>query len=142
MRRRHPASLQHEAETFSRRLGIKFPVDIENDLPGFKRRLFAWINRSLPSKAGRPLDDVVTRAYEMRKQGKDWQEVYRECLIEEDTPDARQLKQQRLRSAVRARAHRQRYRPKTKSAARKSTEPVLPPAASPDTDRLASYDSI
>jgi len=62
-----------------------------------------YLRKYLPSATvGRPRSAKVTRALEMRQQGKRWPEIYAE-LISGTDPDRRRAKQLRLRAAVRFR---------------------------------------
>src|SRR5437879_3121885 len=108
------SDLRRTIENFARQLRSKFRAQIERDTGQFKRNVVAMLRRSLPASPGRPRAEEVTRAALMREQGKSWQVVYSACLPLVAAPDARQLAQSRLRSAVRAR--RRRYRTRTKSS--------------------------
>jgi hypothetical protein len=95
---------------FSRRLRHEFASEIERDARGFKERAVRLLKASLPPRPGRPSTEVVTRAAEMKAQGKGWAEIYAACLSPIAAPDSRQVQQSRLRCAVRSRSNTHRRR--------------------------------
>ena len=104
---------------FAHRLRLEFAPDIERDAGEFKRRVIRLLKADLPPGPGRPRTEIVTRAAEMRTQGKTWQQVYAECLSHVvGSSDSRQLAQSRLRCAVRS---RRAVRKRRKSSGFKST---------------------
>jgi hypothetical protein len=91
-------------QEFGGLLRREFATEIERDARGFKGRVLVFLKAELPGRPGRPRAETVTRAAEMKTQGKSWQQIYAECLQESPgEPEFRQLAQSRLRSAVRAR---------------------------------------
>jgi hypothetical protein len=96
--------LPTRVRVFAHCLRIDFASDIERNAGEFKRRVIRLFKAELHPKPGRPRTEHVTRASEMRRQGKTWQQVYAECLRHViGTSDSRQLAQYRLRCAVRSR---------------------------------------
>jgi hypothetical protein len=88
----------------------KYDQEIARDLPGFREWARRKFNLLQPQqRAGRPLDENVTRAAELRLQQKTWQQIYAIVLTETKGEDA-QAAQERLREAVRARRARLRRR--------------------------------
>ncbi|SRR5712692_6295662 len=79
--------------------------EIKKNPRAFRKNLIRDLTRELSHTLqlpmGRPCKEVVTRAAEMRKQGKSWQQIY----VQHHVP---QTEQTRLRSAVRARFQRER----------------------------------
>jgi hypothetical protein len=62
-----------------------------------------YFRKYLPhARLGRPRSSDVTRALELRQQGKRWPEIYGELIPDKD-PDRRSAKRLRLRAAVRSR---------------------------------------
>ena len=96
---------------FAHQLRLEFSSDINRDAGEFKRRVIAFLKAELPPGRGRPRTMIVSRAAEMRIEGKTWQQVYAECLSHVvDGSDSRQLAQYRLRCAVRSRRNARRRR--------------------------------
>lgn len=93
----------------------KHQGEIWRDVPGFREWARRKFNLLQPQqRAGRPLDENVTRATELRLQGKPWQQIYAMVITETKGEEA-QAAQERLREAVRARRKRLRRVPTTKS---------------------------
>jgi hypothetical protein len=100
------------AQSLSSYLAVlhKHKDEISRDVSGFREWARRRFNLLQPQKrAGRPLDENVTRAMELRLQNKPWQQVYAIVLTETEGEDA-QAAQERLREAVRARRARLRRR--------------------------------
>jgi hypothetical protein len=96
-----------------RRFGVCLKRDygdqLARDPRAFKKRVVRFIRLALPPGPGRPLNDAVTRAIELRAQNTPWLVVYRACIQNFTVlgEGSRQLAMSRLRSAVRARRHLQ-----------------------------------
>jgi hypothetical protein len=87
----------------------KHKDEISCDVPGFREWARRKFNLLQPQqRAGRPLDENVTRATELRLQGKSWQQIYAIVLTETKDEDTRAMQQERLREAVTARIVRSR----------------------------------
>ena len=115
------SDLRATVRKFAARLRQRYASEIERDPRVFKRRVVFYLKRSLPPGPGRPCEEAVSKAVELRAQGKSWREIYPACLPGFAALDstARQLNQSRLRSAVRSRQTSRRRR-------RKSTR-IVPP---------------
>ena len=88
----------------------KHKDEISCDVSGFREWARRKFNLLQPQqRAGRPIDENVTRATELRLQGKSWQQIYAIVITETKGQDA-QAAQERLREAVRARRARLRRR--------------------------------
>ena len=101
-------SLDTFAHNFARRLRQEFPEAIANSPRDFKKQVIRLIRRELPPRPGRPLDEAVTRATEMRAKGQPWSTIYCQCIPGYDSldPGDRQLTASRLRTAMRTRRYR------------------------------------
>jgi len=101
--------LERTIQNFAARLRSEFRAEIDRDAPGFKRDAVRLLGAALSSGPGpgRPCIEAVTRAIELRAQGKPWQAIYAQCLPASLAGDSRQIAQYRLRCAVRSR-HRRR----------------------------------
>ena len=89
----------------------KHKDEISRDVAGFREWARRKFNLLQPQqRAGRPLDDNVTRATELRLQGTAWQQIYAIVLTEKKDDDTRAMQQERLREAVTARIVRPRRR--------------------------------
>lgn len=99
-------SLRRAVRNFARQLRADFPAEIERDPRGFRTRVLRLLRAALPVKSGRPRSEPVTRAAEMRAQGKSWRAIYAACIPLHVIGDSRILAQSRLRSAFRARRRR------------------------------------
>jgi hypothetical protein len=104
--RKQLAELRETTRRFTVELRRQFADEIEYDARSFKLRVLALVKQGLPPKRGRPCDKAVTRAVEMRAQGRDWRAIYADCIPATTAGDSRQVAQSRLRSAVRARRRR------------------------------------
>jgi len=91
-------------------LRTNFTSEIERDPRGFRMRLLRLLRFAFPVKNGRPRMETVTRATEMRRQGKSWREVYAACIAAGKVGDSLSVAQCRLRSAVRARQRTRRHK--------------------------------
>ena len=88
---------------FVQELRAEFVGEIERDPRAFRKRVIHLFRVALPVDRGRPRLETVTRAFEMRRHGKDWRVIYPACIPRDLLGDSRILAQSRLRSAVRAR---------------------------------------
>jgi hypothetical protein len=104
-----------ELRDFARQLGRNHTKHWERNPRKARELAVQCFRKYLPhARLGRPRSADVTRALELRQQGKRWPEIYSELIVDED-PDRRSAKQLRLRAAVRSRL---RY-PKRTSAGRR-----------------------
>jgi hypothetical protein len=97
--------LERAVQNFAARLRSEFRAEIDRDAPGFKRDAVRLLGAALSAgpRPGRPPSEAVTRAIELRAQGKPWQAIYAQCLTASLADDSRQIAQSRLRCAVRSR---------------------------------------
>jgi hypothetical protein len=97
---------------FVMKLQREHALEIERDARGFKRRAVSCFRRFLPPGAGRPCDEAISRADDLRGAGRPWREIYQLCVPGFSALDstARQVAQSRLRSAVRSRRNIRRRR--------------------------------
>lgn len=110
----HVLSIEQEAKRFTRRLRREFGALIQMDAKTFKKCVMSCVRRGLPPFVGRPSDDAITRAIELRKQGIPWKEIYPQCISNHAclSPAERRQAEGNLRAAKRSRknAHRRRSR--------------------------------
>ncbi len=115
-KRRRP-NLDRTMRQFAARLKRKFAGEIQQNPTTFKRRAVHSLKLNLPPGPGRPSHANVTRAVGMRDAGKNWQEIYPECIpnFANLDPASRQVARWNLRAAVRSRrnAAKRRTHPKT-----------------------------
>ena len=99
------ADLDSTTRKFAEGLRQKFAAEIARNPRAFKRSVIRILKHELPPKPGRPSDEGVTRATQMRAKGRTWPEIYPACIADYTSLDNawRQFEQLRLRSAVRAR---------------------------------------
>ena len=92
-----------ELRDFARQLGRNHAERWERDPRKARELAVQCFRKYLPhARLGRPRSADVTRALELRQQGKRWPEIYGELISDRD-PDRRIAKRLRLRAAVRAR---------------------------------------
>ena len=105
-------ALKDDIREFAARLKERYFDEIARDPRGFKRRAVHWMKRCLPPSPGRPCDRTITLALEMRRQGREWREIYPRCIERYETLDSasRQLAQLRLRDACRSRRNARKRR--------------------------------
>lgn len=93
-------NLPRTIENFAWRLRREFRAEIERDPRGFKRRTVSLLRFYLPLGPGRPCDESVTRAIEMRAVGKSWPEVYTACVPHSLAPESQPDAKSRLRAGA------------------------------------------
>jgi hypothetical protein len=103
---------QHEIEQFARRLCTLFPSEIASDPRSFKKRTIEALKRCLPPFAGRPTEQTITRAAELKAKGQDWALIYPLVISDHARLDraTKRLVESNLRSAIRARRNTRRRR--------------------------------
>jgi hypothetical protein len=109
---RRAGSLEGEVKRFAARLRREHAEEIKRDARGFKHRACGLLKRCLPPFAGRPTEDSITVAAELRKQDRPWKEVYPVVIPDYatlDTPVRRQA-ESNLRSALRSRRNARKRR--------------------------------
>jgi hypothetical protein len=101
---------------FTDSLRRSFEASILQDPSGFKKRAVRLFRLSLPPGPGRPAEELITLAEQMRAHGVPWSEVYKKCVSPDLHGGARQFAMIRLRGAVRSRRFAERRKvslPKT-----------------------------
>jgi len=120
--------LRDTVHQFATRLRRKFCNEFEQDTPAlrtFKRRVLRLLKTELPPGPGRPPEEAITLAVELRAEGKTWPEVYRACIagFDNKSADSKIVACSRLRSAARSRRNARRQR---KTRRESSAEKPLP----------------
>ncbi len=116
-------SLEREVKRFTARLLREHAEEVKRDAKGFKNRACGLFKRCLPPFAGRPTEDSITRAGELRKQDRQWKEIYPVVILNHATldPPIRRQAESNLRSALRSRRNaRRRRRQRRRSIAGKN----------------------
>jgi hypothetical protein len=84
----------------------EFESEMRRDPKTLTRMFLAALRQEIRLQPGRPRNAEITRAHDMRDQGKSWREIY-ELLISPDLPPSgRTLAKTRLRDSVRQRKRR------------------------------------
>jgi len=120
----HVLSIEQEAKRFTRRLRREFGALIQMDAKTFKKCVMSCVRRGLPPFVGRPSDDAITRAIELRKQGLPWKEIYQQCISNHAClpPAERHQTQIKLRDACRSRKNARRRRGKAQANKQKNRQ--------------------
>ncbi len=109
-------NLEREVKRFAARLRRRYAEQIQRDPRGFKKRVCSLSRRYLPPYAGRPMEETINRAAELRRQDRGWKEIYPLVIPDHSQlePAVRRQAESNLRAAVRSRrnARRQRRRGK------------------------------
>ncbi len=101
--------LQAVITEFVARLRQDFAEEQAQDQRAFERRAAKIFKKQIiSSRAGRPRNEIVTRAAEMRRQGKLWPQIFDDCLPANLERTARNMAKLQLRNAVRNRRSRER----------------------------------
>jgi hypothetical protein len=97
---------------FAARLRREHAQEIESDAKEFKHRACGLLKRYLPPFAGRPTEDSINTAAKLRKQNREWQEIYPVAIPEHATldPPVRRQAESNLRSALRSRRNARKRR--------------------------------
>ena len=104
----------------------RFPLQISQEPRQFKKKAVYYLKCYLPPGPGRPAEEAVTKAIELRKQGQDWKQIYPQCICNHSQllPAARRVAEGNLRAARRARGNAARRRKRQrKSTAGRNTRP-------------------
>lgn len=106
-------TLARTIDSFAESLRRDYAQRIARDARAFKQQVVGQLRRRLPPGPGHPPSAAVTRAVEMRAQGKPWLEIYRQCIRGFATlgQGHRELAMIRLRAAVRSRRVRHKGKP-------------------------------
>jgi hypothetical protein len=94
-------------EEFASALRREFRDDFAQDARAFRYRIIQLVRRALPLRRGRPPDETLNAAWEMRKQGKSVREVLGNLIpnFEELDLYLRYLAEKGLRQALARRDH-------------------------------------
>jgi hypothetical protein len=105
-------SLEREVKRFAARLLREHAEEVECDAKGFKNRACGLLKHYLPPFADRPTEDSITTAAELRKQSRQWKEIYPVVVLNHATldPPVRRQAESNLRSALRSRRNARRRR--------------------------------
>jgi hypothetical protein len=105
--------LEMALRRFATRLRRDYAAEIARDARGFKKDVVRLLRRELPPGPGRPPDEAVTRATNMRAKDQPWATIYCQCIPGYGSlnPGDRQLAASRLRTAVRSRRNRREQNP-------------------------------
>jgi hypothetical protein len=105
----------------------RFPLMISEDPKRFKKQAVYHLKRNLPPRPGRPMEDAISKAIEMRNQGYPWKQIYPVCIANHAVlpPAERRVAQDNLRAARRSRrnAAKRRRRRGTCPSEAKHVEP-------------------
>ncbi len=106
------ARLAQRVREFTDALRRDYGREIHRNPRAFKHQVVRLVRLGLPPGPGRPPDEAITRAIQLRERGTPWLEVYRKCIPNfADLGDGdRQLAMTRFRSAVRSRTHQRKPR--------------------------------
>src|SRR5260370_224528 len=75
--------------------GRAFGTEIEGAGRSFKRDCVCLLGEDLSPGPGRPRNEDVTLAIDLRAQGKPWQAIYAQCIPSSLADDSRQVAQSR-----------------------------------------------
>jgi hypothetical protein len=89
---------------------VDFEANILRDAHGFKKRAVSLFRLHLPPGPGRPPEELITLAQQMRAAGASWPEVYKKCIPPDADNATRQLLMTRLRTGLRSRQYARRQR--------------------------------
>jgi len=107
-----PTDLERMVSLFVKRLRVKHAEEIGSDARKFKRRVVSILRRKLPPFAGRPTEEAITRAIELRTQGCEWRDIYPQCIPGHASlpPAERRQAESNLRAGKRSRRNASRRR--------------------------------
>jgi hypothetical protein len=124
------AELDGVVSQFAAHLCRDFADEIAADPKGFKKQATHHLKRHLPPFAGRPTEDSITKAIDLRKRGNQWKTIYPLVIPNRAQLDAavRRQAESNLRAAVRSRrnAAKRRKRRQQLSAEAKPARNVPP----------------
>lgn len=122
------AKLKRSVRAYASELRAEFSREIARDERAFKKRVVRLIKDHLPPGPGRPPGQAITRAADLRRKGKTWQQIYAVCLLDAPDQNSRRIAQWQLRDAVRKRLGVRRRREKRRAdfSARKTPRTISP----------------
>jgi hypothetical protein len=105
-------NLELAVKRFALRLRREHPEEVRADARGFKNRVCGLLRRYLPPFTGRPTEDSITTAAELRKQNCQWKDIYPLVIPGHATldPPVRRQAESNLRAALRSRRNARRRR--------------------------------
>lgn len=97
----------------------RFSTMIAADPTRFKKQVVYYLKRNLPPGPGRPAEDAITKAMELRTQGHSWQFIYQLCIANHLhlPPAERRVAQDNLRAACRSRRNAAKRRKRRRTCA-------------------------
>jgi len=109
-------NLERDVKQFTARLQRRYPDQIAADPKAFKKRARGLVGRNLPPFAGRPMEESINQAAELRKQEHEWKEIYPLVIPDHARLDAalRRQAESNLRAALRSRRNARRRRSRGK----------------------------
>jgi len=111
------------------RLCCDFAAPIEQDPQEFKAQAVFYLRRHLPPGPGRPSEDAITKAINLRKQGVAWKQIYPQCIPDHSQlpPAVRRQAEENLRAARRSRRNaKKRRKPPGSFFAETIPPPIVP----------------
>jgi len=116
----HPEweAIRRQVEGFAKRLYRHFPRPFTDPhATATKEKVIHWIRAALPPHPGRPRKPTVTLAYQLRRKGVPWPDIYPQCIVNFAAHKWVERRQEirRLRNAYRGRRRLARSRRRKKS---------------------------
>ena len=99
-------AIRRQVVDFVRRLAGRFPQAFgDGNGTNTKKQVIGWMRAALPPHAGRPRKPSVTLAWQLRRKGVPWPEIYPQCIGNLGALKWGQRRQEirRLRNAYRGR---------------------------------------
>ena len=115
------------------RLRRDFAPRIAQDPRKFKRLAVSYLKNYLPPGPGRPPEDAITKAMQLRKQGLEWKQIYPQCIPDhaQPIPAVRRQAESKLRGACRSRRNTARRRKTQQGFSAATTSPANVPSIAP-----------
>lgn len=122
-----PRELEHAVKRFAQRLRNDYAGEIAADPRKFKKWVVNPVRRNFLPFAGRPAEGAITRAIELRRQGREWKDIYPVSIDNHGVlaPAMRRQAEANLRAAVRSRRNARRRRRRGKRSP-VTAAPLLP----------------
>lgn len=127
-------NLEQAVKRFALRLRREHAQEVRVDAKGFKKRVCELVRRNLPPFTGRPTEASITAAAELRKQNRQWKEIYPLVIFGHATlePPVRRQAESNLRAALRSRRNaRGRRNQRRKFIAEETPTPNVPSGPQP-----------
>jgi hypothetical protein len=131
-------SLTRTMQQIAAGLKRRFPSLIAQDPKKFKKQAVYLLKRHLPPGPGRPAEDAITRAIELRKQGLGWKEIYQQCIPDQSQlpPASRRMARDNLRAACRSRRNAAKRRKRQRTFTSEATTGPNVPSSRPPNSAL------